>query len=44
MCPNWLYAESDPQNLMNADPDPDEYKYQIDLLNVEKKKYFQIST
>ena len=24
--PNWLYADPDPQNLMNADPDPGKQK------------------
>ena len=28
---HWSYANPDPQNLMNAEPDPGQQKHQIDI-------------
>ena len=46
MDPHLSYADPDPQNLMNTDPDPGQKNHQIDFKPYVKikKKCFQICT
>ena len=36
--PHWLYADPDPQNLMNTDQDPGQQNHQIDLKSSSKSR------
>ena len=36
--PHWLYKDSDPQNLMDADPDPGQWEHQIDFKSSFKSR------
>ena len=48
--PHWSYADPDPQNLINMDPDPNQIRIQDNKITKvisfksQEKNYFQICT